>query len=559
MGLRDKIKDALHGDDRDETTTHGHNAGTTGTTTGNPSSAPGAYPTDESRLHKTDPRTQNHGLSSHDPNYSHQTTDSGVGLDDRHRRDHTSTTTNTTTTTGQNDPYWGAVGRDDPTRVGHNTSSSLNRKELPLRPGEEGTGAYGSTGYGNTSTNAGPHDSNLANKVDPRVDSDRDNRGNYGTSGLGTTGHGTTGHDISGHNTAGHGRDITGHNTTSHGTTGLGAAGLGTAGHSTTGHNTIGRDTVGHNTAGHGTAGLGSTTNTGYGGTSNTGYGSTSNTGYGNTSTNAGPHNSNVANKLDPRVDSDRDGRGHGSHQPLGGGQAVGGGTYSTEPGSHQVTGHRLDDDGYDSRVRDRDFGRDSRDRTTGSSAGVVRGVGAAGAGIAASEVARHHRDRDLDQTASSDNYQRGGGVPQTSMLDPYNSNAAQGGIGHNTRAGPHDSNIGNKLDPRVDSDLDSRRGNQLGTGGPGGLHGGQYDAGHSGHGVGGAGAGAGLTGAGLSGAGLAGAGAGPGTGGASTGLGSDHYGPAHEGAKVFHKCRGCGMDNDISQYFRKDAVYRMG
>ncbi|PNH38087.1 hypothetical protein VD0004_g8726 [Verticillium dahliae] len=470
MGLKDKIKDALHNDDRDEytdTTTHGY----TGTT--------GAYPNDDAKLHKTDPRTHNHGLSSHDPNYRHQQTDSGIGLNDRSHRDNINTNTSTSTTTataaGQNDPYWGAVGRDDPSRVGHNNSSSLNRKDLPLRPGEQTSGAYGSTGYGNTSTNAGPHDSNVANKVDPRVDSDRDNRGAYGTTG---------------------------------------------------------------NTH----------TNTGYGGTSGTGYGDTANRGYGNTST-TGPHKSNVANKLDPRVDSDRDNRtNYASNQAYPSGEAVGGGTYSTAPGSHQVTGHRLDDnDGYDSRTRDRDFGRDPRDRASASASasgpGIAGGVGAAGAGIAASELARHHRDRDFDQTASGDNYQRGGGVPQSSMLDTHSSPVgAQGGLGH-ARVGPHDSNVGNKLDPRVDSDLDGRRGNQLGGvgGGPGGL-GGQY--------------GGGLSGGGLTGAGI---GAGSGVGAGSAGLGADHYGPAHEGAKVFHKCRGCGMDNDISQYFRKDAVYRMG
>ncbi|KUI68408.1 hypothetical protein VM1G_03735 [Cytospora mali] len=44
-----------------------------------------------------------------------------------------------------------------------------------------------------------------------------------------------------------------------------------------------------------------------------------------------------------------------------------------------------------------------------------------------------------------------------------------------------------------------------------------------------------------------------------SSGLGKDHYGPAHEGAKVLHTCQHCGQDNDISQYFRKEAVYRLG
>ncbi|KAF7536382.1 hypothetical protein G7054_g4569 [Neopestalotiopsis clavispora] len=43
------------------------------------------------------------------------------------------------------------------------------------------------------------------------------------------------------------------------------------------------------------------------------------------------------------------------------------------------------------------------------------------------------------------------------------------------------------------------------------------------------------------------------------TGPSSEHFGPGHQGAKVFHKCYNCGVDNDISRHFRKDAVYRMG
>jgi hypothetical protein len=44
----------------------------------------------------------------------------------------------------------------------------------------------GTTGGISSSTNAGPHDSNLANKVDPRVDSDLSNTGNR--HGASTTG-----------------------------------------------------------------------------------------------------------------------------------------------------------------------------------------------------------------------------------------------------------------------------------------------------------------------------------------------------------------------------------
>ncbi|KFZ02394.1 hypothetical protein V500_00234 [Pseudogymnoascus sp. VKM F-4518 (FW-2643)] len=108
-----------------------------------------------------------------------------------------------------------------------------------------GTGLNTVPGYG--STTAGPHDSNIANKVDPRVDS-------------------------------------------------------------TTGAHTIGSNTG----AGYG---AGATYGTG---------GQTGFPGGLSQSTNAGPHDSNVANKIDPRVDSDLDGRGQ---------RHVAGGTHAT-PGS---------------------------------------------------------------------------------------------------------------------------------------------------------------------------------------------------------------------------------
>merc|ERR1712225_213576 len=61
-----------------------------------------------------------------------------------------------------------------------------------------GTHGTGVTGNHNTtsalsgSTNHGPHDSNAANKVDPRIDSDRDGRAAHGT-GLGSSNTHSTG------------------------------------------------------------------------------------------------------------------------------------------------------------------------------------------------------------------------------------------------------------------------------------------------------------------------------------------------------------------------------
>ncbi|KAK5091546.1 hypothetical protein LTR05_001731 [Lithohypha guttulata] len=144
--------------------------------------------------------------------------------------------------------------------------------------GSSTSGAFpGSTGtHSNT---AGPHSSNLSNKMDPRVDSDMDNRNNP-TSRVGGYG-GQENYGVSGSNptsTSGYG---SGHGTAmgTHSTQGM---------HSQHGqhHGQIGSAPV-HD----------ATTISGYGGSGH----SSSNT--------SGPHSSNLANKLDPRVDSDRDNR----------------------------------------------------------------------------------------------------------------------------------------------------------------------------------------------------------------------------------------------------------
>jgi len=121
-----------------------------------------------------------------------------------------------------------------------------------------GSRVTGSGAIGTGSTNAGPHNSNIANKLDPRVDSDA-----YGLRDTGAS-------------------------------TGPTGAAIGATGYSGTHHT--------------GTAG----------GLSN--------------STSAGPHNSNLANKADPRVDSDLDGRGN-RHGAATGGIMGASGSHAT-PGS---------------------------------------------------------------------------------------------------------------------------------------------------------------------------------------------------------------------------------
>ena len=157
------------------------------------------------------------------------------------------------------------VDLDGSRTVGGNKTHSTTHGNTAVGAGfgsSTTTGAgHSTTGAGHGPTTAGPYSSNLANKADPRVDSDLDGRGGYGSST----------------------------------TTGAGYGSSTRAGHSTTG------------------AGLGSTTGAGH---------STTGTGYG--STTAGPHSSNLGNKADPRVDSDLDGRGgYGSSATTGAGHST--------------------------------------------------------------------------------------------------------------------------------------------------------------------------------------------------------------------------------------------
>jgi hypothetical protein len=245
------------------------------------------------------------------------------------------------------------------------------------------------------STNAGPHDSNVANKLDPRVDSDRDGRAAYGTAATG-------------------------------GTTGV-----------------------------------------------NTGNTYTQNQ-YTSGSTNAGPHNSNLANKLDPRVDSDLDGRA-AAHGPTAGytgvntagmntnttttGNHTYGTTGSTNAGPHNTNiGNKLDpriDSDLDGRAAHHTVG------TTGTTTGAATGgytTGSANNGPHNSKLMnkldpRVDSDRDgrnaFGTTGSADTTTKSFEQSQTQSTPTSTTAHGAGSTNH----GPHNSNLLNKLDPRVDSD----------------------------------------------------------------------------------------------------------
>lgn len=303
-----------------------------------------------------------------------------------------------------------------------------------------GTSTTGTTGT-HGSTNAGPHSSNFANSADPRVDSDLDGSRNAGmnqTTGTGGYTSGTTG-GIGG---------------TTHGSTNAGPHSSNLANsadprvdsdldHSRNAGLNQTTGTTGTTGAGYGSSGIGST------GT----HGTTG--GYGTSSTTAGPHSSNVANKLDPRVDSDLDGSrnaGMNQHTNTAGGygssttgttgagygsSGIGGNTHSssTTAGPHSSNLANKADPRVDSDLdRSRNAGLNQHTNTAG-------GIGSTGT---------------HGTTTGTGGY--GSSTTGTTGATGSAAEYASPGSGNSTNAGPHNSNLLNKLDPRVDSNLDGSK-----------------------------------------------------------------------------------------------------
>ena len=226
----------------------------------------------------------------------------------------------------------------------------------------------------------GPHNSRLMNAADPRVDSDRDASrtvGNtYGSSGTaGTTGaFGTTSHT----------------GPTTH--TGTTAPHAGT-------------------TAPH--TGIPGTTGTT--GTTGTGFGSSTTHREGE----FGPHGSRVANAADPRVDSDLDRSRNVGAGTTGFGSSTGAGAHGTHGATTGIAGTQ---------------GVTGSHPTTGAH-GVVGSHPTTGTHAVHGTTGTHG----------------------TTTTGTHNVTGSGPGPAPNT-AGPHSSDIANKLDPRVDSNLDGSK-----------------------------------------------------------------------------------------------------
>ena len=248
--------------------------------------------------------------------------------------------------------------------------------------GLTGSNTHSSNTYGSDPT--GPHDSKFANKLDPRVDSDR-----YGSAG----------------NTAGAG--------------GVGAGQYGSTGT-------------------HGThTGSGLT-----GGAPHTGSHAGSHIG----SDPTGPHNTNFANRADPRVDSDH----YGSTGNTAGAGGYGAGQYGST-GTHTgsgLTGHNTTGSGLTG---------------THGTHGTHTGSGLTG-NHGYSDPSGPHDSRfanQADPRVDSDRYGGQGNTYGTTQGSGLTGTNHPGQVGHsdaNKTAGPHGSNLLNKLDPRVDSDLDGSK-----------------------------------------------------------------------------------------------------
>lgn len=413
-GIVNKIKDALHKDHDSSSTTHSSTTGTHGTTGTHTTGTHGTTATHTTGTHATGTHgtTGSHGTTGGYGSTNAGPHDSNLAnkADPRVDSDRDGSnrhTTGTHTGTGHNN-LTGTTGHSTVSGV---TSGRTDHTHVPAAHGTPSGAPYGTPTHGNTT--AGPHDSNLANKADPRVDSDRD--GSNLHSG-------------------------TGHSSTTHGT--------------------------------HGTSGLGS---------SNT-YGST----------NAGPHNSNAANKVDPRVDSDRDGSnlhgatGHSSG--LAGTHGTHSNTHSSTTGS-TTTPHNSNvlnklDPRVDNNTATTHNTHGSNTHSSGLTGNSTHGSNTHSSGLtgnntygSSNTAGPHQTDtaNRIDPRVDSDRSNTHAGYGQTGThagnLSGTTHTGNTHGVSHSNNAGPHDSNLANKADPRVDSDLDGK-GNRHGANTTGGVFG---------------------------------------------------------------------------------------
>ena len=311
----------------------------------------------------------------------------------------------------RDDIYDNNSSNHNKTTSGPHNSDVLNK--LDPRVDSDNSKAYDSnntsTGYGSHNT-SGPHSSDLSNRADPRVDSDNSRLGgSHNTTGLGSTGT-TTGE---------YGSSNAYDNNSAHKTTSGPHKSdlLNKADPRVDSDNSKAYGSSTHNTS----SGLGSST------THNTGAG------FGTTGATTGPHSTDTANALDPHVDSSRSGY-TGSNTTTSGLDSTGttSGAYgSTNSGPHSSNLANKADPRVDS-DNDRTRGPDSTRDNYGVSRSPARFLHLPG---------KKELCTDMKQSSG------------------LGSTGTTTGAYGSTKSGPHSSNLANKADPRVDSDNDRTHG----------------------------------------------------------------------------------------------------
>lgn len=432
--IKAKVENVLHKDkDTTHDTTHsGTHSGTTGThTTGTHTgtSLPGSTHNDPTGPH-----------SSHTANQADPRVDS----------DRYGTAGNTTGAGGVGAGQYGTTGTHGTTGSGLTGSHDTYGSNTHGTTGSGLTGSHGTTGSGLTGSHGtthgsdptGPHDSKLANKLDPRVDSDKVGpAGNSSSIGGYGNEHHTSGQQT--YQTDGKKLPealLEDHSRADHHS----GAGLSHSSHTNTGSGLTGSNTHSSHTRG---------------------------------SDPTGPHDSHLANKADPRVDSDR----YGAAGNTSGAGGYGAGQYGTTgsglTGSHGTTGSGLTGShgthgstGYGTTGS----GLTGNQGTTGSGLTGTHGThgstgyGTTGSGLTGNQgysdpTGPHdsHLGNKADPRVDSDRYGGQGNTYGTTQSSGLTGNNHPGHVGNpnaNQTAGPHGSNILNKLDPRVDSDLDGSK-----------------------------------------------------------------------------------------------------
>ncbi|KAJ4419781.1 hypothetical protein N0V85_000853 [Neurospora sp. IMI 360204] len=318
-GIINKIKEAVHSDNSAH---HGAPEGTTGPH--NSRAANAADPRVDSDMDGSHRKVAGHGEhgsghaaygGGHPEAYTlgGNPTYSGSNTTGTHAGTHTGTHTSNThgTSEGAYGPHGSRAANALDPRVDSDRDASRTA----------GTGAGYNT-HGTSEGAYGPHGSHAANALDPRVDSDRDGSHNtgYNTHSTGNT-FGSTG--THGTHTTGNTFGSSNTHSTSEGAYGPHGSRAANAldprvDSDRDGSRTAGNTTGTHNTGTFGTIGTHDRQNHPF--SSNThstaaGSGHTGVTGtHGAPTGTHGPHDSRAANAVDPRVDSDRDGRANLGH-----------------------------------------------------------------------------------------------------------------------------------------------------------------------------------------------------------------------------------------------------